>query len=196
MRKIYRKIILLLCIVLLGCATHKTEKMQEIRGEKKAEIIKEQRLDEMRRRMDYLEKQQKGLLEEEKTLRSETEKQITEIEKLQEIKAIEVPKETSMPVSSVLPARIVVLNGSGMKNASKQLETFLIKKGYTVSLSGNADHSHYIKSVVTYRDKFRKEAVDIAHEIPGWQDVYRMKQERPDADIVIIIGKELANKIQ
>ena len=42
---------------------------------------------------------------------------------------------------------------------------------------------------------FRKEAIDIAHKIPGWQDIYRMKQERSDADIVIIIGKELLNKI-
>ena len=196
MNKMCKKIVFFVCIVLLGCASHKTEKIQEIRGEKKAEIIEEQRLDELRRRMDHLEKQQEMLLEEKKTLRSEIEKQTTEIENLQEIKEIEIPKEMSMPVPSVLPARIVILNGSGMKNASRQLGSLLMRKGYTVSLSGNADHSHYIKSIVTYREKFRKEALDIAHKIPGWQDVYRMKEERPDADIMIIIGRELVNKIQ
>ena len=62
--------------------------------------------------------------------------------------------------------------------------------------TGNAGHIQYKKSAVVYRQAFQKKAVDIAHQIPGWQDVYRMKQENEDVDILIIVGSDLIKKLK
>lgn len=154
----------------------------------------EEKIDELRRRIDSLEVKQKALLQENETLRQEIDRNIIEIQRIEG-----TGQQQTTPIlqnEEASQTRITILNGCGIKGAAGRLKAFLLKKGFPVQKTGNAGHFQFKKSVVTYRQAFKKEAIGIAHQIPGWQTVYRMKQESKDIDIIIIVGSELGNTLQ
>jgi|GEM_PF-2349907 hypothetical protein len=192
MLKKYGILSVLIVIFLWGYALPgKTKEAKQVTRTDKTE---EERVDELRRRIDSLDAKQKELLKENKTLRQEIDKNIIEIQRIEDIDLQQTTPILQNEEASQI--RITILNGCGIKGSAGKLKAFLLKKGFPVQKTGNAGHFQYKKSAVVYRQAFQKKAVDIAHQIPGWQDVYRMKQENEDVDILIIVGSDLIKKLK
>ena len=203
-------IFVIIFIFLIGCVpSQEIRRGVEVEPKKSAEEAKREAFDKVKTRMDRLMARQEELFEKGTELSKKID---TELERTKEISGylgekeeiltkelVELKEKEKVEVKikeRVVQIRIGILNGCGKKGMASRLQAFLTDKGFNVQSTGNADNFNYRKSVVYYKEKYREEAIDIAHKIPGWQDIYQMKVEEPDIDISIIVGKDLIKKIK
>ena len=83
--------------------------------------------------------------------------------------------------------RIKVLKGNGIKDAASEFMKMLKGFDYQVEEVGDAERSDWARTTVFYRKAKMKDALELAHKIPGNQDVFRLGGHEP-FDIVIIVG--------
>ena len=188
-------IFLLMAVFLPGFSPSgevKGKETQSIKGMMTAQNVE---IDELRRRIDSLESKQQEIIKKNLELKQEIQEGIERNkEVLEELEKKEQGLKKEM-TETKKEMKIVLLNGCGVKGIAARLKAFLEKKGFPVASTGNADNFKYKKSIVYYREAYKQKAIDIAHKIPGWQDMHKMKPEGTDADISIVIGKDLAGKI-
>ena len=205
-------IFVIIFIFLIGCVpSQEIRRGVEVEPKKSAEEAKREAFDKVKTRMDRLMARQEELFEKGTELSKKID---TELERTKEISGylgekeeiltkelVELKEKEKEKVEVKIKERVVqirigILNGCGKKGMASRLQAFLTDKGFNVQSTGNADNFNYRKSIVYYKEKYREEAIDIAHKIPGWQDIYQMKVEEPDIDISIIVGKDLIKKIK
>jgi len=207
-------IFVIIFIFLIGCVpSQEIRRGVEVEPKKSAEEAKREAFDKVKTRMDRLMARQEELFEKGTELSKKID---TELERTKEISGYlgekeeiltkelvelkekeKVKEKVEVKVKErVVQIRIGILNGCGKKGMASRLQAFLTDKGFNVQSTGNADNFNYRKSIVYYKEKYREEAIDIAHKIPGWQDIYQMKVEEPDIDISIVVGKDLIKKIK
>ncbi len=104
-------------------------------------------------------------------------------------KKVEAKKEAKVEQKVVKGTglRIKVLNGNGIKGAAAGIVEVLAGFNYQVEEVGNAERFDWALTTVFYRKASVKEAIDLAHKIPGTQNVLRLRGHEP-FDIVIIVG--------
>ncbi|HLL61090.1 MAG TPA: LytR C-terminal domain-containing protein, partial [Candidatus Nitrosocosmicus sp.] len=98
----------------------------------------------------------------------------------------QVVKPTTIPVS------VVIYNGSGTSGKAKSMETGLKAKfaGLNVKETGNAKKSDYTQNlVIDISGKHQKEAEQIAKEINAQISILPEGENRPDADLLVIVGR-------
>lgn len=188
-------IFLLMPVFLSGFSPFGAIKGKETQSIKGIMTAQNAGIDELRRRIDSLESQQEELIKRNLELKQGIQEGIERNrEVLEELEKKEQRMKKEMPAAKG-DMKIVLLNGCGKKGMAARLKTFLEKRGFPVASTGNADNFKYKKSLVYYREAFKQRAIDIAHKIPGWQDIHEMKTGGADADILIIIGRDLSGKI-
>lgn len=203
-------IFILIFVFLIGCApSQEIRRGAKVKPEKEVEDAERKTFDELKTRINSLMAKQEELFEKgtklSKKIDAEMERTkeiagyLEEKEEMLTKKLVELKEKEKEKVKvkeRVVQIRIDILNGCGKKGMAARLQAFLTGKGFNVQSTGNADNFNYRKSIVYYKEKYREEAIDIAHKIPGWQDIYKMKVEEPDVDISIVIGKDLINRIK
>jgi len=85
--------------------------------------------------------------------------------------------------------RIKILNGNGIQGAAAQFVKTLEAMNYKVEETDNADSFDWARTTIYYREDKKKEAIELAHKIPGEQDVVKLKDHQL-FDIVIVLGIE------
>lgn len=90
----------------------------------------------------------------------------------------------------VLPAdvRVEVLNGSGISGLAAEISALLVKEGFKVVNTDNADHFNYTDTLVTGLGKEVDKARAVALFVPG---ALMSHQYDPEArvDVVVIVGR-------
>jgi len=95
-------------------------------------------------------------------------------------------------LNSLKEIRIEVSNGNGVRHMAKRVGNYLKQNGIKVIRLTNADNFRYLKTSVYYLKGYSEAACDVAHQIPGNQDVEMMKTfDRPNIRIKVLVGKDL-----
>ncbi|MCL6518924.1 MAG: LCP family protein [Armatimonadetes bacterium] len=94
-----------------------------------------------------------------------------------------------------IPAKIEVLNGSGVQGVAKKVAESLKQSGYEITSVGNAPSFNYTTSEIVCRMRTDKAARHVA-EVTGISVIRRETDESVGADLTIIIGKDRALAFQ
>ncbi|MDI6827224.1 MAG: LCP family protein [Armatimonadota bacterium] len=94
-----------------------------------------------------------------------------------------------------IPAKIEVLNGSGVKGVARKVAESLKQNGYEVTSVGNAPSFDYSTSEIVCRMRNDKAAHHVA-AVTGISIIKYETNESADADLTIIIGKDRALAFQ
>lgn len=89
------------------------------------------------------------------------------------------------------PARVEVLNGSGVAKAGVGLADDLRKKGFDVVYIGNADRSDYAETLVLDRVGDLRYAQAVASEL-GVEPAFKQKNEELLLEVTVILGRDRA----
>jgi len=87
---------------------------------------------------------------------------------------------------------IEISNGNGVERMARKMANYLRQNGIKVVRLTNADNFRYLKTRVYYLKGYSEAACDVAHQIPGDQDVEMMKTfDRPNIRIKVLVGRDL-----
>lgn len=89
------------------------------------------------------------------------------------------------------PARVEVLNGSGVAKAGLGLADDLRRKGFDVVYIGNADRSDYAETLVLDRVGDLRYAQAVASEL-GVEPAFKQKNEELLLEVTVILGRDRA----
>lgn len=91
------------------------------------------------------------------------------------------------------PLKVEIQNGSGVPGMAALVADELLKKGYVISKKGNADNFNYQQSEIKMNGDFSKKITPIK-ELIGNPKVIKNNTSNASIDLVLIIGKDYANK--
>lgn len=96
------------------------------------------------------------------------------------------------PEPAARTLKIEVANGNGGYRTAKRWGNYLLKKGQDVSRISNADHFHYKKTIVYYREGYLQEAYQIAKQLPLYQDMKMVNNLGSEQiQIRVVIGEDM-----
>jgi LytR cell envelope-related transcriptional attenuator/sporulation related protein/tetratricopeptide repeat protein len=99
----------------------------------------------------------------------------------------------SAPVTQRL--NIEISNGNGVRHMARNVGAYLNPKGFNTNRLTNADHFNYPKTKIFYRKGYQQEALRLAKEIPGRQEVPDVIEQNKTITraIKVLIGKDLVH---
>jgi hypothetical protein len=97
----------------------------------------------------------------------------------------------SSPVTQNL--NIEITNGNGVRHMARNVGAYLTPKGFNANRLSNAEHFNYPKTQIYYRKGYQQDALRLAKEIPGRQNVPNVIEQNQmmRRAIKVLIGKDL-----
>jgi len=91
------------------------------------------------------------------------------------------------------PLNIEISNGNGVRYMARNVGAFLNPKGFNANRLTNADHFNYSKTKIYYQKGYEQDALRLAKEIPGRQNIPSIieKNQMMKRAIKVLIGKDL-----
>jgi tetratricopeptide (TPR) repeat protein len=109
----------------------------------------------------------------------------------------------SIPASEMAvpnqPSRVVrfeVLKTSSRDREARRLGDFLHDQGFVLAGVQEDDGREPNRTIVYYRPGYAPAAIDLAHRIPGDQEVLRSTRDFSGADLAILMGRDLLSFLQ
>jgi tetratricopeptide (TPR) repeat protein len=102
---------------------------------------------------------------------------------------------TKIDSSSVVtqPLYIEISNGNGVRHMARNMGIYLNPKGFNTNRLTNADHFNYPETKIYYQRGYEQEALRLAKEIPGRQEIPNLIEQNRlmRRSIKVLIGKDL-----
>jgi hypothetical protein len=102
---------------------------------------------------------------------------------------------TKIDSSSVIiqPLYIEISNGNGVRHMAKNMGIYLNPKGFKTNRLTNADNFNYPETKIYYQSGYEQEALRLAKEIPGRQEIPDLIEHNRlmRRSIKVLIGKDL-----
>ena len=91
------------------------------------------------------------------------------------------------------PLNIEISNGNGVRHMARNVGAYLNPKGFNANRLTNADHFNYPKTKIYYQKGYEQDALRLAKEIPGRQEIPNIieKNQMMRQAIKVLIGKDL-----
>jgi len=91
------------------------------------------------------------------------------------------------------PLNIEISNGNGVRHMARNMGAFLNLKGFNANRLTNADHFNYPKTKIYYQKGYEQDALLLAKEIPGRQNIANIIEQNQmiTRAIKVLIGKDL-----
>jgi len=88
---------------------------------------------------------------------------------------------------------IEISNGNGVRHMARNVGTYLNPKGFNANRLTNADHFNYPKTKIYYQKGYEQDALRLAKEIPGRQNIPNIIEQNQmiTRAIKVLIGKDL-----
>jgi tetratricopeptide (TPR) repeat protein len=102
-------------------------------------------------------------------------------------------KTESITPSVSQPIYIEISNGNGVRHMARNVGVYLNPKGFNANRLTNADHFNYPKTKIFYREGYEQDALRLAKEIPGRQEMPNLIEQNQmmRQAIKVLIGKDL-----
>ncbi|TLM80489.1 MAG: LytR family transcriptional regulator [Actinobacteria bacterium] len=94
------------------------------------------------------------------------------------------------PESAAERVRIIVYNGAGVPGIGGVAAKQLIKAGFRVVSTGNADNFNYRETIITVETADAKPGEDVRRALGGVGKVSQRESTQGVADVIVIIGKD------
>jgi hypothetical protein len=102
---------------------------------------------------------------------------------------------TKIDSSSVIlqPLYIEISNGNGVRHMARNMGIYLTPKGFKTNRLTNANHFNYPETKIYYQEGYEQEALRLAKEIPGHQEIPDLIEQNRlmRRSIKVLIGKDL-----
>ena len=91
------------------------------------------------------------------------------------------------------PLNIEISNGNGVRHMARNVGAYLNPKGFNTNRLTNADHFNYPKTKIYYQKGYKQDALRLAKEIPGRQEIPNLIEQNQlvGSSIKVLIGKDL-----
>ena len=88
---------------------------------------------------------------------------------------------------------IEISNGNGVRHMARNIGIYLNPKGFNANRLTNADHFNYPETKIYYQKGYRQDALRLAKEIPGRQNIPNIIEQNQmiTRTIKVLIGKDL-----
>jgi Flp pilus assembly protein TadD len=87
---------------------------------------------------------------------------------------------------------IEVSNGNGIRFMARDVSRYLGNRGYTVQRLTNAETFSLERTTIYYCDGYLDQAYRLAEEMPGWNELQKVRRLRsPAIKVRLVIGKDL-----
>ena len=102
-------------------------------------------------------------------------------------------KTESITPSVSQPLYIEISNGNGVRHMARNVGVYLNPKGFNANRLTNADHFNYPKTKIYYQKGYEQDALRLAKEIPGRQEMPNLieQNQMTRQAIKVLIGKDL-----
>jgi len=93
----------------------------------------------------------------------------------------------------IQPIYIEISNGNGVRHMARNMGIYLNPKGFNTNRLTNADHFNYSKTKIYYQKGYEQDALRLAKEIPGRQNIPGIIEQNQmiTRAIKVLIGKDL-----
>jgi hypothetical protein len=93
----------------------------------------------------------------------------------------------------IQPLNIEISNGNGVRHMARNMGIYLNPKGFNTNRLTNADHFNYPETKIYYQEGYEQEALQLAKEIPGRQEIPDLIEQNRlmRRSIKVLIGKDL-----
>ena len=87
---------------------------------------------------------------------------------------------------------VEISNGNGVNRMAARVGQYLKKNGLKVTRLTNAAHFNFPITRIYYHDDYLQEAIEVAKQIPGYQDMEKVAQFNPrNIKVKVLIGKDM-----
>ena len=93
----------------------------------------------------------------------------------------------------IRPFNIEISNGNGVRHMARNMGIYLNLKGFNTDRLTNADNFNYPETKIYYQSGYEQEALRLAKEIPGRQEIPNLIEQNRlmRRSIKVLIGKDL-----
>lgn len=89
---------------------------------------------------------------------------------------------------------IQISNGNGVRHCARRVGSYLTKKGFKVASLKNEPTFNNRKTKIYYCEGYRKDAYQVAKQIPQYQDIVKVNGfKNRNIKVKVVIGKDLAS---
>ena len=114
---------------------------------------------------------------------------ISELNAITEVSDLKIETEAQLSPGEL---EVEISNGNGVNRMAARVGNYLSKKGVKITRLTNAEHFNYDETMIYYQGGHLQDAFKIAQEIPGYQNMERLKTpDQKSGKIKVRIGRDL-----